>query len=244
VVATNQERVLANPKIIELLYMNKNTRMSTADRLVELAVRNDVEVGIPAWREASQAIQGELIAEPSDEPLPEDEFFKDTDELAEKLAQQTDSEDAFYEDDAGEEHVEDMLQPLFQRIAEMSVSQKIRRAMLGTKEERMMLVREQNKVVAAAAARSPLMQEPEVALITRNRSVSEEVLRIIGNTPEWMKSYQIKRNLVENSKTPIMIAQRLVPQLREADLRRLAGNKNISGAVQRAASQHLRRRKT
>jgi hypothetical protein len=242
-VATNQERMLAHPKLIELLYMNKNTRMSTADRLVELAVRNDVEVGIPAWREAAQAIQGELIAEPSDEPLPEDEFFKETDEVAAQLAREN-ADDAFYEDEEGEERLDDKLLPLHQRMSEMTVSQKIRRAMLGTKEERMMLIREQNKVVASAAARSPLMQEPEVAQVTRMRSVSEEVLRIIGNTPEWMKSYQVKRNLVENSKTPVAIAQRIVPQLREADLKKLMSNRNVSGAVQRMARNHMKRRKT
>src|SRR5690606_26657320 len=39
-VATNEERMLAHPRLIELVYMNKNARMSTANRLIELAVRN------------------------------------------------------------------------------------------------------------------------------------------------------------------------------------------------------------
>lgn len=243
-VATNQERVLQHPRIIELLYLNKNTRMSTADRLVELAVRGGIELtGIPAWREASQAIKDELIPEPSDEPLPDDELFFEVHELALDLSDD-EAEDAYFEDDTGEEQLDDRFKPLYQRIAEMSVSQKIRRAMLGTKEERMMLIREQNKIIATAAARSPMMKEPDVALIARNRGVCEDVLRIIGSTPEWLKSYQIKQALVENAKTPIAIANRLVPYLREADLRRLARNKNVSGAVQAAARRHLSRRKS
>ncbi|MEM9692325.1 MAG: hypothetical protein AAGA56_07260 [Myxococcota bacterium] len=244
-VATNESRMLDQPRLIELCYLNKRARMSTVNRLVELAVRNDIELsGIPAWKEIAQAISGELIAEPSDQPLPEDEMFWEQDELAQELTDARE-EDAFVETDevTGEEELKDKFVPLFQRMAEMSVSEKIRRAMLGTKEERMMLIREQNKVVASAAARSPLLQEPEVVLISRNRGITEDVLRIISMTPEWLKSYQVKRNLVQNAKTPIAIAMKLVVQLREADLRRLSKSKNVSAAVQMAARRHLQRRK-
>ena len=41
----------------------------------------------------------------------------------------------------------------------------------------MLLVRDSNRMVQVAAARSPLLNESEVALISRNRNISEEVLR-------------------------------------------------------------------
>jgi hypothetical protein len=41
-----------------------------------------------------------------------------------------------------------------------------------------------------------------------------------------------------------MISQRLVPHLREFDLKMLAKSKNITGAVKEAARRHLDRRKT
>jgi hypothetical protein len=243
-VATNQERLIAYPKIIERLYLNKFTRMSTADRLVEFAVRNGIELrGIAAWQEAARAIKGELIAEAAVEALPEDAYFRETAELAERLADDV-IDDVYVEDDEGVETLEERMAPLFKRLAGMTVSQKVRRAMLGSKEERMMLVREQNRVVATAAARSPLMQEPEAVLIARNRSVSVDVLRILATTPAWMKCYQVKKHLVENSKTPISIAQHLVNHLRESDLRKLSKNKNVSGAIQLAAKRHLDRRRT
>ena len=76
-VATNEQRLLAFPEIIEKLYMNKATRMSTADRILELAVRNNVELhGIAAYKEAATAIGMELIAEPRAEPTPDDVLFK------------------------------------------------------------------------------------------------------------------------------------------------------------------------
>lgn len=244
VVAVNQERLLQHPRLMELLYLNEATRMSTADRIVEFAVRSGVELhGIPAWREVARAIEGELIAEPSDEPLPEDLDYQETVALAKKLAREADPEaDCFEEEDDGTERLKDKFLPLHQRLAEMTVSQKIRRAAIGTREERTLLVRDQNRLVSAAAAMSPMLQEPDVALITRNRNVSEDVLRIIGSSGKWMKSYQVKRNLCENPRCPIAIASKLVVQLRESDLNHLAKDKNVPSPIRLAARRHLQRR--
>jgi hypothetical protein len=242
-IATNEERLLAHPRIIEKLYLNKKTRMSTADRIIELAARNGVEcTGLSVWKEASQAIAGELIVEASEEPTPDDLLFQETLDLAERLASQAD-EDTHLEDEEGNEHLKDKYLPLYARIASMTVSQRIRHATLGTKEERMLLVRDRNRMVATAVVRSPLMQEAEAALISRNRNMSDEVLRIIGTTAELVKSYSVKKNLVENPKTPVMIATRLIQHLRESDLRHLAKSKNVTGPVAEAARRHLERRK-
>ena len=64
IISVNQQRLLGAPQIIEALYKNRNTRMSTADRLVELAVRHGAELtGIPMFEELKKAIQGQLIPE-------------------------------------------------------------------------------------------------------------------------------------------------------------------------------------
>lgn len=246
IVATNEERLLAHPRIVELLYFNKSTRASTVDRMVELMTRHGVELhGIPAWKEVAQAIEGELIAEPSDEPLPDDLLFKETTELAERLAgESADDEDTHAETDEGQEELKNKFLPLYQKLGSMPIGQRIRRAQLGTREERMLLVRDSNRIVATAAVRSPLMQENEVLILSRNRNLSDDVIRVIATTPEWLKSYTVKRNLVENPKTPVMIASRLVEHLREADLRRVSRSKNVTGPVQEAARRHLNRRKT
>jgi len=126
----------------------------------------------------------------------------------------------------------------------MTVTQKIRRAMLGSKDERLLLVRDRNKIVASAAVRSPLLQEPDAVIISKSRSVSEEVLRVLATSPEWSKSYQVKRNLIENPKTPTMLATRFVSHMREHDLKSLAKSKNVTAPVQDAARRHLQRRST
>jgi hypothetical protein len=244
-IAVNEERLLRNPKVIERLYLNKATRMSTADRLIELATRNSIELtGIPAWREASVAIQDELIAEPSPEPSPDDLLFQETQEIAEQIAAQVaaEGEDTHVEDDEGQEQLKEKFLPIYKRLAQMTISQKVRRAMLGTREERMLLVRDNNRLVASAAIRSPQMQEDDVILLSRNRNLSDEVLRIISSTSAWMQSYSIKKNLVENPRTPVMVATKLVPMLRESDLRSISKSKNVTSPVKDAARRHLDRR--
>ncbi|APR77492.1 Hypothetical protein A7982_02839 [Minicystis rosea] len=245
-IATNEDRLLKHPRIIEILYLNKNTRMSTSDRLIDLAARNGVTLtGIHAFKEAAVALQNELIPEASEEPTPDDVLFRETQELAEALENAAEGEtDTHEEDEEGNEHIKEQYKGLHQRLADMTMSQKIRRATLGTREELMLLVRDHNKIIAAAAIRSPKMQESEVTMVSRNRNISDEVLRIIGNTPEWLKSYGVKKNLCENPKTPVTIAQRLVQHLRENDLRSIAKSKNVTGPIKDAARRHLDRRKT
>ncbi len=243
-IATNEQRLLAHPQIIERLYMNKATRMSTADRIIDLASRNGVTLsGIPAFKEAVIALQNELIPEASEEATPDDELFKETAALAEVLESAPD-EDTHDEDEEGQETLKAKFLPLYKQLGAMTMSQKIRRAMLGSKEERMLLVRDANRVVAGAAIRSPMMQESEVVLISRNKNIADEVLRVISSTPEWLKSYSVKKNLVENPKTPVSVASRLVQHLREADLRAVSKSKNVTGPVKDAARRHLDRRKT
>ena len=104
----------------------------------------------------------------------------------------------------------------------MTMSQKIRRAMLGTGAERMLLVRDKNKLVSAAAIRSPKIQENEVALISMSRNVSDEVLRIISMNKVWVQDHQIKLNLVTNPRTPFAFAAKLIMHLREHELKALA----------------------
>lgn len=264
IVATNETRLLAHPRLIELLYMNKATRMSTADRIVDLARRNGLELsGIPTFREAAQALEGELIYEASDEPTPDDLVYVETASIAEELAAEAAANKGAEPEDThvikgeikgevpeGEgstqevvEVVKEKFVPLYKRIADMSISQKVRRATLGTKEERLLLVRERNRLVCTAVARSPMLQEDEVDLITKNRNISEEVLRIIGSTGEWLRSYSIKKNLAENPKTPTMMAIRFALGLRESDMRLFVKNRNIPPPIRDAVRKHLQKRK-
>ena len=237
-IATNEELMLKHPVVIEKLYMNKRVRMSTADRLIELCVRNNIELSIPAFKEAAMAIKNELIPEASTEPTFDDVLFKETQEAAAQVAL-GDDEDTHELDDEGQEKVKPKVVPLYARMAEMTVSQKVRCATLGSAAERLLCVRDPNRLVAAAAAKSPLLKEPEAVQISASRAVSEDVLRLISMNKDFTRNYQIKLNLVSNPRTPFTFAARLVPMLRESELKMLSKSKNVTGAISTAVRQQL-----
>jgi len=130
---------------------------------------------------------------------------------------------------------ENEYESLYHRIMEMGVAEKMKLAIMGTKEARDILVRDSNKLVAVAVVKSPKIQESEIEAISKSRSVSEDVLRQIAGTNDWMRSYAIKHNLASNPKTPIPIAMKLLPHLRGLDLRKLAKSKNVSAAIAQQA---------
>jgi hypothetical protein len=74
-IAQNEQRLLRHPEIIAAMYMNRRARMSTIDRVVELAVRNHVRVpGLAAWDELARALTGE--ADPTDAGRGGDALFE------------------------------------------------------------------------------------------------------------------------------------------------------------------------
>jgi hypothetical protein len=242
-IATNEERMLHNPAIIEKLYLNKATRMSTADRLIELAVRNNLELtGIPAFREAASAIAEELIPEPTPERNFDDEQFLQADAIARTIDIDLTKEDTHVVDDTGEEVVVEKVMPLYAQLAALSISNRIRRAQVGTGAERMILVRDADRRVAVAAVKSPMIQEAEVARISASRNVSEDVLRVIAMDREWTRNHQIKVNLVSNPRCPFAFASKMIPHMRDHELKALARSKNVAGSVVQAAKHQLRKK--
>jgi len=242
IIATNEQLMLKSPTVIEKLYMNKRVRMSTADRLVELAVRHSLELAIPAFFEAAQAIKNELIQEAAEEPSFDDILFNEAHQLGEALKLDEQNPDTHEIDDEGEEKPKPEVLPLHAKLAQMTVSQKIRAATLGSAGERLILVRDPNRLVSTAAVKSPLMRENEAAQISASRAVSEDVLRQIALNREFTRSYQVRINLVTNPRTPLTFATRFVPHLRDADLRILSRSKNISAAIAQLVRQQMSRK--
>jgi hypothetical protein len=236
-IAVNEQRLLGAPTIIEALYKNRNTRMSTADRLIELAARNGVVLhGIPAFAAAVEAVQSQLIPEPSDEPLPQDVGFQ-------KSLEADKNENAFEEDKAaGIEEVKQAYKPLNMQIFEMSKSEKLRLTLVGNMAARAILVRDHNKQIAMAAIQSPQLTVGEASEIARSKEVSEEILRFIGNKKEWIKSSEVKHNLCFNPKTPVGISMRFISHLRMEELKALGKNRNVPGQLKSLANQWVTRK--
>ncbi len=237
IIATNQQRLLSAPSIVEALYKNRHTRMSTADRLIELCARNGVDLsGIPSFKAHVAAISGQLIPEPTDEPLPTDAMFN------EALDQEDEDSALEVDEESGVEQVKEKFRMLSFRIHQMTAAEKLRLAVIGGAAARSMLVRDNNRTVALAAVKSPAMSEGEATAIAHSKEVSVDILRFIGDKREWLRSYDIKRALVCNPKTPMGIALRLLPHLRASDLKGLSRSRGVPGQIKAAARNRLQKK--
>ena len=128
------------------------------------------------------------------------------------------------------------------KILSLSFREKIRYALFGNRQVRSMLIRDTNREVSKMVLRSPKITEAEIESIASMRSVGEDILRAIGNSKEFTKSYNVIYNLVKNPKTPAVISQRLVFRLRSNHLTLLSRDRSIPEIVRFHASRTLTQR--
>lgn len=261
IIATNEARALQEPVLIEKLYFNTNARMSTTNRLIDLAIRNNVEVKNVPLREIGEALQEELIPEDDDSLSPGDQLFQEVEQIGRSVDKALAEEGGLFEDlmvaeeggeeihstivpkiDAAKQKKHDESKPLHSRIAEMGISEKIRMATIGPAAARALFLRDTNKLVASAAIRSPMLQEQDVERISKMRTVHDEVLRFISTKGEWTENHTIKFNIVANPRTPLAQASRFVSHLREDELKRLEKSREVSAPVRALARQILQRK--
>lgn len=124
-------------------------------------------------------------------------------------------------------------------ISSLTVVQRMKLAMRGTREQRAVLIRDPNRLVSAAVLGSPKLNETEVEAFARMGNVSEDVLRIIGSNRSWMKGYGVASALVKNPKTPPAIAMPLVSRLNERDLKALSTDRNVQEGIRLSARKLL-----
>jgi hypothetical protein len=132
---------------------------------------------------------------------------------------------------------------LLQRIGRMSASEKIRAALMGVAEERLILIRDGNKAVARAVLFSPKLTERELEAFAAMKNVAEEVLRALAVKRSFVRHYPVVRALTSNSRAPIDAVLPLLPRLNDRDLRVLAVNRNVADAVRQAAARLSRARR-
>jgi hypothetical protein len=239
-IANNEQRLLRHPEIIAAMYTNKQARMSTVDRIVELAVRNKVRVpGLAAWDEIAEALSGGPPA-----PSPEaDAAFASAASLASKddaILTKGDAEAAAGED---EEQVNVPEEEAKIPIEKLSIPSKIRLATLGNAFARSALIRDPIKLVSMAAIKSPGVTEFEAKNYAANRNLPKEIIAYIAMKREWTKTYGVKVALCRNPKTPIPEATRLLQFFREKDLVNLTKSKGVSSALVAVARRMLMQRR-
>ena len=126
---------------------------------------------------------------------------------------------------------------LYAQIMTMAIAQKIKLALRGNQDARVILVRDSNKLIRRFVLMNPRIGENEIIAIVRNKSADDELLRMITERRDWMRLYRVRLGLATNPKAQLPVALRLLGTLDERDVRQIAKSKNVPQAV----AAHARR---
>jgi hypothetical protein len=138
-----------------------------------------------------------------------------------------------------EEVDEEVFKSKYQLAQSMGVAEKIKMALTGDKEWRGILIKDSNKLVSGGVVKNPRITDSEVITIAKSAVQNDEIIRVICSNKEWVKNYNIRKALVENSKTPLPHALRFLATMSEKDLAALAKSKNISSVIATQARRLL-----
>lgn len=243
VILINLMRLLRSPFILEALEANPGQTPDITRRLREIREeffekRNNF-IPIHRTRAEEKAMAGEEVEEPLAEETTAMTIY------SEELREGEDATSATLEslrDDGFEsfdEMGEDERLSTIQRIARMTVSERVQAALKGNREERIILIRDANRLVASAVLDSPKLTDSEVEAIALMKNVSEEVLRVVGTKREFAKNYTVIHNLVKNARTPIATTLGLINRILTSDLRALARNKNVPEVLRKTAQRQV-----
>lgn len=226
-VVINQTRLLRRTSLLVALETNAGLNNDQKRRLREL--RDSFRIGQAEAAPPPAPAPAEAPPEPEPEPelAPLGDVFMTEDEalvryLSEEERQQTEKVSAV------------------QKIYRLNTAEKLITALKGSREERAILIRDPNRLVATAVLGSPRLTDPEIEAISGMKSVSDEILRKIGHHREWTKRYTVCKNLVCNPRTPMGIALTLVPRLSPRDIKGLSVDRNVPEPVRKHAQKFLK----
>jgi hypothetical protein len=255
-IGQNEIRVLRCPTILENLYQNPNARMAMVDRLVDLAHRNNVSLqglpgvqlaldnGLSEQTEAEAGVDDEMFASLLKQEIDKsvDEELADA-EREERLKHMTRAErERFEQAEAEKEEAQEEATSIHGLINKMSIAQKIRMATIGSREAVGILVKDANRLVHTAAINNPRLQYSDVKKMAANKSMPDNVIRIIAQNRDWTRHYDVIVSLVNNPKTPLDKSLSFLNVLRTNDLKQLQSNRNVSQQIARQAKAMMSKR--
>jgi hypothetical protein len=235
--------------------------MSAADRLMLLfCLSKDVEPAVRAAALSSlEKMPAQVIREygehPNPHPLvlealpalcqeyleafqtPESPMIADAEELETEPDQAV--QDAEPEEETPTNEEDEQFLSKYKTAQIMGIGEKIKMALSGDKEWRSILVKDANKLVSGSVIKNPRITEAEILTLIKSGIQNDEIMRLICANKEWIKSYKIRKALVENNRTPVQNAMRYLGTMNEKDLASFAKSKNISSVISTLAKRLL-----
>jgi hypothetical protein len=125
----------------------------------------------------------------------------------------------------------------------MAIGEKIKMALSGDKEWRAILVKDANKLISGSVIKNPRITEAEILALIKSGIQNDEIMRLICANKEWIKSYKMRKALIENNRTPVQNAIRYLGTMGEKDLAYFAKNRNIASVISSMAKRLLLNKK-
>lgn len=245
IIANNQARLLEAPEIVRGLLQNPHVLKSTSDRVVDFMVRNGIVLdGVHEFEDALLRLGAEerlAAASRFDIPI---ELLDERLMSAEDRAALEQQRKLIHDEDEAETPIDPLSKlPLEEKLRRLGLPELIAYATKGNKQIRKILMRHTNRMVALAAVTSPMVQEPEIAEAAHSKVTHQDVIAHIAKDKKnnWVRNYQVKVGLVNNPKTPLPDAMRLLPHLNPKDIKQLSRSRNVPMGVRNLASQISRR---
>ncbi len=243
-----------NVSIQEMILQNSTTEPVTIGRIAETAdekLLNLIGENLDRIKENPELIESISKNPHVTAELKEKLNAATTDQNKEEIEEEDGLSEAAPESERKEESADEQVEEgkeldsdsVYKQILEMGVSQKIKFAITGNKEARSILVKDPNRLVCSNVMKNPRLTESEVVLYSSSKNVSEEVFRMIDKNRDWLRSYQIKLNLVSNARVPLPIAMKYINHIRDKDLEILSKSRNVPRAISNMARQLVVKKK-
>jgi hypothetical protein len=238
----NQARLLRDPSLIDALYENPEL---TADGRRLLTELKEEFFEKESLRKAARVRRREKLAEPE---IPVAAEVPEGDAGAAEEAEEGEegeNEGPAESPSAGPEagtprEAED----LYIRLMGMSVPEKVKLALTGTREERRFLLADGSKMVGLAVLRARGLTPTEVEGFCGMRHLDSDIFKKIATTRDWIRRPLIALALVKNPKAPLTVTLPLVKRLSMRDLRNTFRDRNLPEAVRAQARKiYMQRRR-
>lgn len=241
-VISNHVRLLRDPEILNALESNRSLTIDQRRRVEEfktefIVKKQKKEEPAPPPAEAltfEDILQRIPTLDVEAQRLIQEIEHKPQEELSEEQVQQT-LRTIFAVEDI--KQIPEETLSTYQRIMKMKAGEKVRLALLGTKEERAILIRDANKSIASLVLKSPKLTEPEMENFSQMRNLDGDLLRQMTMSRDFIKKYTVVLTLVRNPKTPSAAAINLLKLLRDFDLRNVHRDKEIPEIIRRQAKR-------
>lgn len=124
---------------------------------------------------------------------------------------------------------------VWDRVRAMPYAEKIILAAKADRSERAVLIQDNDPQLLYYLLKNPRITTEEVLRIARLTSISAAVADQIAKTTQWSGNQEIRSAIVNNPRTPTLLALKLLGTLPEPEIRHIAKSTGVSQALKQAA---------